>query len=121
MARAWSLRFMIMTLSYSRKYLMEHRHLHDEAVVCFLLHDAARAVEHLIGDGGVASHRQAMHEAAVNARGREPAFPHAPVREGAPQARIGFGIAVGCRGAPLLRINHMSSRECFSALARLPY
>src|ERR1700683_3541932 len=119
MASAWSLRFMIMTLLYSPKHLMEHRHLHDQAVVCFVLHDAARPVEHLIGDRRVAPDRQAMHETTLGMRAREPALAHAPVGERAAQLRIDSRISVRRRGGPLLGINDLRPRERRSAVTRL--
>src|SRR5690348_11196343 len=82
MARVWSERFNIFSFPCSAsEQLVEHRHLHDEAVVRFTLHDAARAVEHFIGHRGIATDRQAMHEPAVGRGGGEPVILHAPVGE----------------------------------------
>src|SRR5262249_51382457 len=62
MARVWSERFIIFRFPYlTSEQLVEHRHLHDEAVVRFTLHDAAWAVEHFIGHGSIATDRQAVH------------------------------------------------------------
>src|SRR6185369_8780766 len=68
MARVWSERFIIFSFPRSQvrssgsEQLVEHRHLHDEAVVRFTLHDAAWTIEHFIRHRGVAADRQAMHE-----------------------------------------------------------
>src|ERR1700722_21025469 len=112
---------MIMTVLYSVKHLMQHRHLHDEPVVRFVLHDAARPVEPLIGDRRIAPNRQAMHEAAVGFRAREPAILHAPVLEAAAQLRIDPAITVGCCGTPFLGVNDMRSEERIGALTSLMY
>ena len=78
---------------------MQHRHLRRQAVVGLAQHDAARAVEHLVGDGDVAPHRQAVHELAVGAR-RARTSPRARTsrRAVARSSRVRCGVAV-VRGA----------------------
>src|SRR6266480_1530955 len=90
---------------------MEHGHLHRQAVVGLALHHAARGIEHLIGDGGIAPHRQAVHHAALARRDAEPVIAHAPAGERAAQAGIGFRIAVAPGRAPLLYIHDLGAGE----------
>src|SRR5450631_4749837 len=121
MARAWSLRFMIIRLLYSLQHLMQHGHLYREAVARFVLHDAAIAVEHLVSDRGIAAYRQAVHEAAVGGSACEPAIPHAPIGKRAAQQRIACRIAVGIDCAPFLGIHDICTGERILAVARLAY
>src|ERR1700733_7509884 len=118
MASAWSLRLMIMSVLYSLEHLMEHCHLDYEAVVRFVLHDAARTVKHFVGHGGIAPDGQAVHKTTVRARACEPGLAHAPVGERAAQPLIRTGITVGRGCAPFLGIDNVRARERLGALAR---
>src|SRR5450631_306168 len=106
MASAWSLRFMIMELLYSAKHLVKDGHLHDETILRFVLHEAARAVEDLIGNSGITPHRQAVHQAAVGGCACEPTLAHAPIGERASQVRILCRVPVGIRRAPFLGVQN---------------
>jgi hypothetical protein len=70
---------------------MQDRGLHHQPVEGFALHDAAAPVEHLVGDSDITSHRQTVHEFAIDRGAREPGITHAPVGELRAQALIGLG------------------------------
>jgi hypothetical protein len=73
----------------------------------------------VIGDGDVATHRQAVHEMTILLRGAEPWLGHAPVGETASQLSLGLTITVVNRRAPLLGIQDMRAGERRGALAGL--
>src|SRR6185437_10073128 len=108
-ARAWSPGCMIISVcpSNALQHAIENGHLRGEAIVGFPLHDAARAVEHLVRHRDVAPHRQAVHQAAVRGGVREPVVAHAPMLELATQLRVGRRVPITGGRAPLLRINDM--------------
>src|SRR5579862_2461906 len=120
MASDWSLRFMIMSgwASWRLQQLMEHGHLRRETVIGLALHDAARAVEHLVGDCGIAPHRQTVHHPAVGCS-VEPVIAHAPAAQRAAQPGIARCVSVAGGRTPLFRIEQLSALECLRALARL--
>src|SRR5215212_3330445 len=64
MARAWSLRFNIMS-SGSFEHSIQHSHLHSHAVVRLFQYRTARAVQDLVRNGGITSHGQAVHQPAI--------------------------------------------------------
>src|SRR5579862_3207953 len=95
MASVWSLRFMIMSAraSWRLQQLMEHGHLRRQTVPGLALHDAARAVEHLVGDRGIAPHRQTMHHTAFGCN-LEPVIAHAPAAQRAAQPGIARSVSI---------------------------
>src|SRR6202451_4074196 len=60
---------------------------------------------------GRSTHRQTIQELRVGQRRCEPALAHAPVRQVAPQAKIGLDVAVIGGGAPLLGVQHTGAGE----------
>src|SRR6185312_9514702 len=78
----------------SGQHAVQNGHLHHQAIEGLALDHGARTIQHFIGDGDIAAHRQAMHEFGVGPRPREPGFAHAPIGQIGAQARVGLGVAV---------------------------
>ena len=100
---------------------MQHRHLGGQAVVGLALHDAARAVEHFVGDGDIAPHRQAVHELAVGLRPGEPILAHGPIFESGTERGVTYGVAVVPRRAPFFGVEDLRPGERFGAIVGLAH